>query len=91
MLHGVETLLPIGRFARRAGLTVGALRHYHGHGVLEPARIDPVTGYRSYTVSQLEDARRGIADLDWKLHDVVIIPVPKLPVPIGEEGASRRP
>ena len=36
------------------------------------------------SVSQLEDARRGCAELDWKLHDVVIIPVPELPVPIGQ-------
>jgi DNA-binding transcriptional MerR regulator len=57
MLGCMETLLPIGRFARRAGLTVGALRHYHAHGLLEPARIDPVTGYRSYAADQLEDAR----------------------------------
>lgn len=57
MLRGMETLLSIGRFARRAGLTIGALRHYHEHGLLEPARTDPVTGYRSYAVSQLEDAR----------------------------------
>jgi DNA-binding transcriptional MerR regulator len=53
----MEQLLSIGRFARRAGLTIGALRHYHEHGLLEPARIDPITGYRSYAVSQLEDAR----------------------------------
>lgn len=56
MLRGME-LLSIGRFARRAGLTIGALRHYHEQGLLEPARIDPATGYRSYAVSQLEDAR----------------------------------
>lgn len=53
----MEQLLSIGRFARRAGLTIGALRHYHEHGLLEPVRIDPITGYRSYAVSQLEDAR----------------------------------
>ena len=53
----MEPLLSIGRFARRAGLTIGALRHYHEHGLLQPARIDPVTGYRSYVASQLEDAR----------------------------------
>ncbi len=57
MLRGMEPLLSIGRFARRAGLTIGALRHYHEHGLLEPARIDPDTGYRSYAVAQLEDAR----------------------------------
>jgi hypothetical protein len=56
MLGGMEQLLPIGRFARRGGLTVGALRHYHQHRLLEPAWIDPVTGYRSYAVGQLEDA-----------------------------------
>lgn len=50
-------LLPIGRFARRAGLTVGALRHYDELGVLRPAAVDADTGYRRYRVSQLEDAR----------------------------------
>lgn len=53
----MDGLLPIGRFARLSGLTVGALRHYHEHGVLAPARIDPATGYRSYARSQLDDAR----------------------------------
>lgn len=52
-----EDLLPIGRFARRAGLTVGALRHYDELGVLRPAAVDADTGYRRYRVSQLEDAR----------------------------------
>lgn len=53
----MDDLLPIGRFARAAGLTVGALRHYHEHGLLAPARVDPDTGYRSYARSQLDDAR----------------------------------
>jgi DNA-binding transcriptional MerR regulator len=49
--------LSIGRFARLAGLSVGALRHYHEQGLLEPASIDPDTGYRSYRRAQLDDAR----------------------------------
>jgi DNA-binding transcriptional MerR regulator len=57
MLADMDEMLSIGRFARLAGLTVGALRHYHEHGVLEPARVDPATGYRSYARSQLDDAR----------------------------------
>jgi DNA-binding transcriptional MerR regulator len=49
--------LSIGRFARLAGLSVGALRHYHEQGLLEPASVDPDTGYRSYRRDQLNDAR----------------------------------
>ncbi len=52
-----DDLLPIGRFARRAGLTVGALRHYDELSVLRPAVVDADTSYRRYRVSQLEDAR----------------------------------
>jgi DNA-binding transcriptional MerR regulator len=50
-------LLVIGRFARLAGLTVGALRHYDELDLLRPASVDPSTGYRSYRRDQLEDAR----------------------------------
>jgi cation diffusion facilitator family transporter len=38
---------------------------------------------REPSVDQLEEARRGCAALDWRLHDLVIIPVPKLPIPVG--------
>lgn len=50
-------LMPIGRFARLSGLSVGALRHYDRHGLLAPASVSAETGYRSYTVDQLETAR----------------------------------
>lgn len=50
-------LLVIGRFARLAGLSVGALRHYDEVGLLRPAWVDPATGYRSYRREQLERAR----------------------------------
>lgn len=52
-----DDLLPIGRFARLAGLSVGALRHYDEVDLLRPARVDPATGYRSYRRDQLDDAR----------------------------------
>jgi DNA-binding transcriptional MerR regulator len=62
-LHLLESpslrdVMPIGRFARRTGLSVGALRHYADVGLLEPARIDPQTGYRYYREDQLPVARR---------------------------------
>jgi DNA-binding transcriptional MerR regulator len=53
----VDDLLTIGRFARLAGLSVGALRHYDELDLLRPARIDPFTSYRSYRRDQLETAR----------------------------------
>ena len=31
------------------------------------------------TVDELEHARRVIDELDWKLHDVVVVPVPRIP------------
>jgi DNA-binding transcriptional MerR regulator len=40
----LDELLPIGRFARQAGLSIGALRHYDALGLLPPASIDRDTG-----------------------------------------------
>jgi DNA-binding transcriptional MerR regulator len=50
--------LTISEFGRRAGLSHKALRLYDVSGLLPPARVDPVTGYRLYAESQLERARR---------------------------------
>ncbi|GAA2682613.1 DNA polymerase III subunit beta family protein [Actinoplanes palleronii] len=47
----------IGEAARASGLTVSALRWYDGAGVLVPAAVDPVTGYRRYTAEQIRAAR----------------------------------
>jgi DNA-binding transcriptional MerR regulator len=57
MEHADPDLLVIGRFARLAGLSVGALRHYDELDILRPAWVDPETGYRSYRRDQLEAAR----------------------------------
>ncbi|MEO3978424.1 MerR family transcriptional regulator [Streptomyces sp. CAU 1734] len=50
-------LLTIGAFARAARLSPKALRLYDSLGLLVPARVDPVTGYRLYAPEQLEQAR----------------------------------
>jgi len=50
-------MLTIGRFARLAGSSVGALRHYDELDLLRPARTDPSTSYRWYRRDQLETAR----------------------------------
>jgi DNA-binding transcriptional MerR regulator/effector-binding domain-containing protein len=59
-------LISIGEFSRMTFLSVKTLRHYHETGLLEPARIDPATGYRFYDVSQVTTAQviRRFRDLD---------------------------
>lgn len=48
--------MTIGTFSRASFLSVKMLRAYHEAGILEPAHVDPRTGYRLYHVSQLPDA-----------------------------------
>lgn len=48
-----EGLLRIGEVARLFNLSVGTLRHYEQMGLLDPAYIDPASGYRYYGSRQL--------------------------------------
>ena len=52
------TALTISEFGRRSGLSIKALRLYDMSGLLPPAEVDPVSGYRRYSPDQLERARR---------------------------------
>jgi DNA-binding transcriptional MerR regulator len=79
-----DELLPIGRFGRLAGLSVGALRHYDVHGLLSPARVDAVTGYRSYRPDQLETAR-----LIRRLREVEL-PLPEIRRVLAADAGERR-
>lgn len=65
-------LMMIGDFASSVGLTASALRFYADSGVLEPAEIDPVSGYRLYSADQHDTAvlLRRLRDLDLPLPDV---------------------
>ncbi|WP_151084151.1 MerR family transcriptional regulator [Nocardioides cynanchi] len=49
--------MTIGDFAREAGLTPKALRLYDEMGLIVPADVDAVSGYRYYGDDQLERAR----------------------------------
>ena len=51
-----DGLMSIGTFSRASGLSIKALRAYHEGAILVPARVDPVTGYRSYHAGQITDA-----------------------------------
>jgi len=54
----MKSLMPIGRFSKICRLTVKALRHYDEQGLLRPARVDPDSGYRYYSLAQAAEAER---------------------------------
>ncbi len=54
---GDDELISIGAFAARVRLSAKALRLYDRLGLLPPAHVDPVSGYRSYRPAQVERAR----------------------------------
>ena len=64
--------LTIGDFSRVTFFSVKTLRHYHRVGLLEPADVDPVTGYRRYTTVQIQVAQviRRFRDLGMPLDDI---------------------
>jgi DNA-binding transcriptional MerR regulator len=68
----MSSSLAIGDFSRATHLTVKTLRHYHETGLLEPAQIDPRTGYRRYTTEQIQVAQiiRRFRDLDMPLNQI---------------------
>ena len=65
-------MFSIGEFARHGRVSVRMLRHYDAIGLLRPACVDPVSGYRFYQASQLAELNRVIAlkDLGFTLQQV---------------------
>src|SRR5580658_5301264 len=68
----MSSTVSVGRFATITHLSVKTLRHYQQVGLLEPAEIDPSTGYRYYTLEQLPTAQliRRLRDLRMPVADV---------------------
>ncbi|MZD06438.1 MerR family DNA-binding transcriptional regulator [Streptomyces sp. SID5785] len=65
----------IGEMARESGLGVSALRFYDRAGVLVPAWVDPVSGYRWYAPGQLDEARMlaGLRRAGMPLADIRLV------------------
>jgi DNA-binding transcriptional MerR regulator/predicted transcriptional regulator YdeE len=65
-------MLNIGDFARLGQVSPRMLRHYDEIGLLRPAQVDPVSGYRSYGVAQLGRLHRLLAlrDLGFGLEQI---------------------
>jgi DNA-binding transcriptional MerR regulator len=72
---GVSRGLTIGEFAQVTHLSVRTLRRYHESGLLEPASVDPASGYRYYTAGQIPAAQviHRLRELDVPLADVAKI------------------
>lgn len=51
-------MIKIGEFSKLSYLTIKALRFYEKEGILLPAYIDELSGYRFYETSQLVDAAK---------------------------------
>jgi DNA-binding transcriptional MerR regulator/effector-binding domain-containing protein len=74
--------LTVGEFSRATHLSVKTLRHYHQVGLLEPAAVNPDTGYRYYSAGQIPAAQviRRLRDLEMPVADVkAVLAAPDAP------------
>ena len=72
MKRGVSTIFRIGEFSKLTQISVRMLRYYDESGLLKPAQIDQLSGYRYYSADQiprlhqilfLRDAGFQVADI----------------------------
>jgi DNA-binding transcriptional MerR regulator len=74
--------LTVGDFSRATHLSVKTLHHYHQVGVLEPATVNPDTGYRYYSAGQIATAQviRRLRDLEMPVADIkAVLAAPDAP------------
>jgi DNA-binding transcriptional MerR regulator len=71
----MSVLLSIGEFSQMTHISVKALRHYDDLGLLQPAEVDPSSGYRRYATSQVPTAHviRRFRDLDMPLEQIRVV------------------
>ena len=76
--------LTVGEFSRMTHLSVKTLRHYHQVGLLEPAEVNPHTGYRYCTTAQIPAVQviRRLRDLE--------MPVPEVKAVLAAPDAEQR-
>ena len=68
----MKATLTIGDFAQITHLSIKTLRRYHEAGLLEPADVDPHSGYRYYSTAQIPTAQviRRFRDLGMPVREV---------------------
>lgn len=72
MTKSKKNLLTVARMAELCGVTKAAIKHYEKIGLIKPAFIDEVTGYRYYSISQYETITtiRELRELHISLPDI---------------------
>lgn len=67
-------MLKIGDFSSLSQVSIKTLRYYDERGLLSPAHVDPQTGYRYYSASQLSRLHRILAlkDLGFSLEQIAL-------------------
>ena len=67
-----KTSLKIGEFSRLMQVTVKTLRHYERIGLLMPDSVDEITGYRYYTLSQMQrlNSIRRLKEIGFSLEEI---------------------
>jgi DNA-binding transcriptional MerR regulator len=82
-----EEMIRIGDFSRLSQVSIKALRYYDEMGLLKPAFVDEVSGYRYYTAAQLPRLNRLLAlkDLGFTLEQIA----PLLDEAISTPGLRR--
>ncbi len=65
-------MFKIGMFSQLTGVTIKTLRYYDEVGLLKPSEVDRFTGYRYYTVEQMDRLNRILAlkDLGLSLDEI---------------------
>ena len=67
-----KTKLKIGEFSKMMQVTVKTLRHYEQRGLLLPDEVDKWTGYRYYSISQMQQLNtiRGLQRHGFTLEEI---------------------
>ena len=67
-----KTKLKIGAFSKMMQVTVKALRHYEQKGLLVPEEVDAWTGYRYYSITQMQrlNTIRGLQRQGFTLEEI---------------------
>ena len=67
-----KTRLKIGEFSQMMQVTVKTLRHYEQKGLLLPDEVDEWTGYRYYSIDQMQklQAIRDLQRLGFSLDEI---------------------
>ena len=70
-----KTKLKIGEFSQMMQVTVKTLRHYEQKGLLMPDEVDEWTGYRYYTVEQMQRLNniRELQQLGFSLDEIGLL------------------